>query len=98
MDWEKGRESENLEDRRGLSPKTMAVGGGIGALLIMIVGLVLGVPQDQLNKLFNQGQPPGAEQGDGKERELTPEEKQSQKFYRAVLAFTEDVWTDQFKK
>ena len=44
MDWEQGRESENLEDRRGMSPKKLAVGGGIGALILMLIGdLLLGV-------------------------------------------------------
>ena len=30
MDWEKGGESENVEDRRGVSPRKIAVGGGVG--------------------------------------------------------------------
>ena len=29
MDWEKGGESENVEDRRGVSPRKIAVGGGV---------------------------------------------------------------------
>ena len=42
MRWEGGRQSDNLEDRRRMSPRGMAIGGG-GALLIVIVGLLLGL-------------------------------------------------------
>jgi predicted metalloprotease len=98
MDLEEGRESENLEDRRGMSPKKLAVGGGIGALILTLIGLYLGVDPQKLNQLVNQGNPGGGGQGQVKERPLTPEEQRGHKFYSMILAFTEDVWSDQFQK
>src|SRR4249919_197179 len=35
MDWESGRRSSNVEDRRGLSAGTMGA-GGIGTLLVVL--------------------------------------------------------------
>ena len=37
MRWESGRQSSNIEDRRGLSGGTMVGGGGIGMLLLVLV-------------------------------------------------------------
>jgi predicted metalloprotease len=100
MDWEQGRESENLEDRRGMSPKKLAIGGGIGALIILLVGAYLGVDPQQLNDLFNPGQQggQGADQGQVEKRPPTREEERSRKFFATILAFTEEVWSEQFRK
>jgi predicted metalloprotease len=100
MDWKKGAESENLEDRRRMSTRTLAVGGGIGAVIIALIGLALGVDPQQLNQLL--GNAPGVGQGNGngpaEERPLTPEEERSRKFNATILRFTEEVWDDQFRK
>ena len=100
MDWEQGRESENLEDRRGMSPKKLAIGGGIGAVIVLLVGAFLGVDPQQLNDLFNPGQPDGrgGNQGQVEKRAPTPEEERSRKFFATILGFTEKVWNEQFRK
>jgi predicted metalloprotease len=98
MDLEAGRESENLEDRRGMSPRKLAAGGGIGALILTLIGLYLGLDPQKLNQLVNQGQPGGRQQGQVEERPLTAEEARSRKFFATILAFTEDVWSEQFHK
>lgn len=36
------RTSGNVEDRRGMSPGLVAVGGGIGTIVIVLVVLLLG--------------------------------------------------------
>ena len=42
MKW-KGREgSGNVEDRRGMRPGRIAVGGGIGTIVILIIFLLMG--------------------------------------------------------
>ncbi|MBS0265437.1 MAG: neutral zinc metallopeptidase, partial [Planctomycetes bacterium] len=46
MRWEGDRESENLEDRRRASPRGMAIGGG-GALIVVVIGLLLGLDPAQ---------------------------------------------------
>ena len=50
MRWQGGRESENVEDRRGLPPaRVAAVGGGVGTVLFVVVALLLGAdPKDIL--------------------------------------------------
>ena len=40
MRWKEGRESENVEDRRGV-PAGVAIGGGIGTLIILLVATFL---------------------------------------------------------
>jgi hypothetical protein len=41
MDWKGRRESENIEDRRTLTPRRAAV-GGVGVLLLALVTYLLG--------------------------------------------------------
>jgi predicted metalloprotease len=94
MDLEEGRESENLEDRRQQGPKKLAIGGGIGAILLLLVGAYFGVDTQQLNQLFNAGN----DQQGAEQRPPTAEEQSSRKFYSTILAFTEDVWSEQFQK
>jgi predicted metalloprotease len=100
MDWEKGEESANLEDRRRLSRQKMAMGGGIGVVLLMLIGLFLGVDPQQLKQFL--GNAPGVGQGGGarpgEDRPPTPEEERSRKFNATILHFTEVVWEEQFRK
>ena len=42
MEWEGREESSNVEDRRGISGKGMAIGGGGIGLLIVIAGMIFG--------------------------------------------------------
>jgi len=51
MRWRGRRESSNVEDRRGISPKGI-VGGGIGTIVIVVVVLLLGGDPRLLYKLF----------------------------------------------
>ncbi len=96
MRWQGGRESENVEDRRGLSPATMA-GGGIGTLIIILLGLYLGIDPRPLLQVINNGPPGGGgPQQQQRQRELTEEEKAQGEFARRILAMTEDVWREQF--
>ena len=42
MRWQQERRSENVEDRRGIRPAGLAVGGGIGTLIIVLLAIFLG--------------------------------------------------------
>jgi predicted metalloprotease len=97
MDWEKGEESENLEDRRGMSGRKLAVGGGIGAVIILLIGTLLGVNPDQLKRFLGNA-PIGGGNQQAEQRPLTPEEQRSKKFAATILKFTEEVWGDLFSK
>lgn len=99
MRWQGGEQSGNLEDRRGMRPSRMAVGGG-GVILLLLLGTLLGVDPRDLNQLINEvQQAPGIQGKIGeRERPLTAEEKQQQVFVATVLRFTEIVWDEQFRK
>ena len=40
MRWRDRRQSVNVEDRRGLSRGKMAVGGGLGTILLLLLVLI----------------------------------------------------------
>ncbi|MCU7552085.1 zinc metallopeptidase [Chitinophagaceae bacterium LB-8] len=92
MLWQGRRQSSNVEDRRGISGGQVAVGGGILGVIVLVLNFLLGggdvsqLPQ----QLPNQG------------REMTAEEKaaddQRAQFVKVVLADTEDIWNQLFKK
>src|SRR5262249_46789718 len=97
MDWEgKEQESSNLEDRRSMGKTGMAVGGGL-AVIIAIVGTLLGVNPQLLQKFVGNAPIAKGKQVEGT-RPLTPEEERSKKFVGTILKFTEVVWEEQFKK
>jgi predicted metalloprotease len=95
MRWRGSRESENIEDRRGFGGGRIAVGGGLGTILILIVALLLGADPRQLLEQL-------PEEGAGVTRETSrttnPEEEELKKFVSVVLAGTEDVWNEIFKQ
>ena len=79
------RESENVEDRRGVSKGTM-IGGGLGAIVLAIVVALLGGDPSQF--LGNTG-------GGAATSEPipdTPASREAKRFVGVVLADTEDVW------
>lgn len=93
MRWRGGEQSENLEDRRRMSPRGVAIGGG-GMLLVLILALVFGIDPQQLNQALDQA---GGNVGGGavEERELTPEELEQREFTATILRYTERVWDEQ---
>ncbi len=95
MRWREGRQSENVEDRRGMSRGGMAIGGGLGGIVVLVIALLLGAdPRQLLEQLPSEGQAP-ATQSSGP---TNPEEEELRQFVGAVLADTEDVWNDIFRQ
>jgi predicted metalloprotease len=94
MLWRGRRQSENVEDRRGVSGGGLAVGGGLGGIVVLVIALLLGAdPRDLLEQV------PVNEPGSGAtSRPANPEEEELRQFVGAALADTEDVWTDIFRK
>ena len=96
MKWEGQQESDNVEDRRGLGKKGMAIGGGAG-LLLLLLGAIFGLDPQKLNQLV--GNLPGNAGNDqAEQRPLTAQEERSRKFVATILRFTEEVWDEQFRK
>jgi predicted metalloprotease len=96
MRWRDERRSENIEDRRGV-PAGVAIGGGIGTLLLVLVATFLGAdPRKMLNLLQNNQQAAPAQAGAPVPG--PPEEEERKDFVSVVLGETEDVWDDLFQK
>ena len=92
MKWQGRRGSGNVEDRRGMGGRGMAiggVGGGVGIIILLVVMLLGGDP----SAILNQSAPTGGDSG------LTQEQQdQASQFASVVLADTEDVWRQQFRE
>ena len=88
------RQSSNVDDRRGKGGK-IAIGGGIGAVIIAALMALLGggntgdVVQQVVNSAMN-----------GQTENYTPtaQEEEFAVFAKQILASTEDVWSAEFKK
>lgn len=95
MKWQGNQESDNVEDRRRIGPRGLAIGGG-SALIILLLGAIFGVDPEMLRQLVGNPQVNPGEQRE--ERPPTPEEERSRKFSATILRFTEEVWDEQFRK
>lgn len=96
MKWQGRRESENVEDRRGLSGRQVATGGGILGIIVLILGLLLGGdPQQLLSDFASNSSSSTAQQTPIQESE---EEKALASFVKVTLADTEQIWGDIFSQ
>jgi predicted metalloprotease len=92
MRWEGRRQSENIEDRRGMRvSRGGLVGGGIGTLAIALLVYFLGgdptavlqqAPVETTNEPYEE----------------SPNEAEWRQFTAVALADTEDVWNALFKE
>lgn len=90
MLWKNRRRSDNVEDRRGASGAGIAVGGGLGTIIIVILALLLGAdPKSIFEQMPSGGAPPSAPA-----RGANPGDDELKEFVSVVLADSEDVWTD----
>ena len=94
MEWQGQEESENVEDRRGMSSGgKVAVGGG-AAVLLLILSLVTGV---DLTGLAPKGGGPAPEAAPDRRKAPEADDK-TRHFVGTILAFTEKVWGEQFQR
>ena len=85
MKWQGYRRSTNVSDKRGMGG--MVAGGGLGAVVLAVVAMLFGVnPSDIM--------PPGAQQ----EGAPPPANDSATQFVSAVLASTEDMWSEVFAR
>ncbi len=90
------RESSNVEDRRGMSGAGKAGVGLGGVAIIAIITLLMG---GNLGDVFqNVVQSGGLTQATESSYEPTAENEALAKFSRQILASTEDVWSQYFRK
>ncbi len=94
MNLEGRRKSSNVEDRRRISGGTVAGVGVGGTIIVVLLSMFLGRnPQDVLQQIQSQNVTTAQNQ-----REFTKEEQELADFASTILASTEDVWTEVFKK
>jgi predicted metalloprotease len=94
MRWQNRRKSSNIEDRRGVGGRGLTVGGGLGAVIALVIYLFFGgngdkIPQNTLSFQRNET---------STERTLSAQDKKLGDFAAVVLADTEDVWNLLFSK
>jgi uncharacterized protein len=91
MRWQGGRRSGNVQDRRGSG--AAVVGGGIGAIILTLVAVVLGVdPRD-----IPTGGGPAASVPTAEPGAFTGTDEQAD-FVAAVLGDTEETWHALFQR
>lgn len=104
MEWQRGRRSGNIEDRRGagggfgggMRVGRVAGGGGIGIIIVALIAMFLGVDPGMIlqgggGQLVPANVP--------STRQLDPgQEEQLKDFVSVVLADTEDTWTPIFQR
>jgi predicted metalloprotease len=89
MYWRGGRRSDNIEDRRGVHP--VAVGGGLVGVILLLVALYFGIDP---REIMNQNSSVEANGGAA----TSPADVETKQFVSTVLAYTEDTWTDIFRR
>ena len=93
MRWGSGRRSDNVEDRRGLGLTPRLAGGGLGAIVIVVLALLFGVDPRMLTQVLPTETPTPAP---GPAR--TGQQDPLADFVSVVLADTEDTWNDLFRR
>jgi uncharacterized protein len=93
MLWQGRRESENVEDVRGSGGRRLAVGGGIGTVILVVLYLLLGGDPQALFDAQQQAQVSQPAQYDNQ----APRDEAS-RFVAVVLADTEDAWREIFRQ
>src|SRR4030042_2559201 len=98
MRWRGERQSDNVEDRRGMSVSRGAkIGGisGLGLVSIVVVSLLLGVDPTMILQQVGQNMPSSTTV---EESAVPAADDDARKFVAVVLGETEDVWNDAFQK
>lgn len=93
MRWQGRERSENVEDRRGVRPATAVGGGGLLALIVAIVAILLGAdPRPFLGAVGEQQRQAQVQQAG----DAAGVDDQAREFIEVVLRDTETVWSQLF--
>lgn len=94
MRWRGGRQSGNIEDRRGLGPVGAVGGLGLGGVVIILIGVfVFGVDPGEMMAVINDAAPATAPAG---ARGAASDEEGL--FVGAIETSTTQVWSDLFRQ
>jgi uncharacterized protein len=102
MRWRDSRQSDNIEDRRGMPiSRGVLVGGsgGLGVIVLVLLGMFFGFDPSELLRGGPSVQSPSVSlpQSGGPAGRLSAEDELKE-FVSVVLADTEDVWQDVFAR
>ncbi|MCJ1805467.1 neutral zinc metallopeptidase [Flavobacterium covae] len=93
MKWQGRRQSDNVEDRRGVSRGgKMVVGGGVLGIVILLLNLFGGETGKMIIPVLEQVNQSNSQETPSIQRSLTAEEKEMGKFVAIVFADTEDIF------
>ena len=99
MKWIGRRQSDNVEDRRGMSGGGKAIVGGGGiAIVFFLIKMFFPESAQFVDTIQNQVQQNPTGQTNGQTVNLTPEQKEIGDFAKTVFADTEDVWHQIFQE
>ncbi len=98
MKWRGNRQSDNVEDRRGMSGGGKAVVGGGGLVIVFFLVKMFFPEAAPLLDTIQQNQSNQPTEQTGEQRELTPEEKEIGDFAKTVFAYTEDTFGQIFQE
>ena len=100
MKWIGRRQSENVEDRRGMSGGGKAIaGGGVIGIIILLFQLFGGETGQDIGNILEQTNGQQSQQNaQTQSRPLTDEEKEIGAFVSTVFADTEDIWAKIFQE
>lgn len=90
MRWTGGRRSGNVEDRRGMGPAGVA-GGGIGAIVIALLYMLMGGDPSNLPQQAPPGEVPA-------QADPNAPPDSGEVFVQRVLGSTEDTWAKLFQQ
>lgn len=90
MKWQGRRQSDNVEDRRGISGGKVAVGGGIIGIVILLLNVFGGETGQTIGNVLEQVQ--GGQQQTETAAPLSKEDEEMGNFVRVILADNEDIW------
>lgn len=98
MKWEGREQSSNVEDRRGIGMAAggLAVGGGLGTLVLILIMMFLGANPAQLMEQVGEQKPQSSTQ-----TKIDPAQDRDaplKEFVSVVMRDTEDVWGRLFRE
>lgn len=97
MKWIGRRQSDNVDDRRGMSGGGKAIlGGSVLGIIILLLNAFGGENGQMIGNLLEQTQ--GLQSAPTESRALTPEEIKEGEFVKTLLADNEDIWTKIFEE
>jgi len=92
MLWQGREGSSNVDDRRGISGKGLAAGGGIIGVIVVLINMFMGGGDvSQLPQVIQQGEP----QQEMSSGQQAADEERAQ-FVKVVLKDTEKIWNKLF--